>query len=67
MCVTQARRINLQLLLDKSAVNDNVNRVSLCYLVTGTNGWIANVISKPFPYLCLAFPYKSIASHIVEQ
>ncbi len=39
-------------------MDDNVNSISLCYLVTGTNGWIANVISKPFPYLCLAFPYK---------
>ena len=29
--------------------------------MTDTNGCIANVISRPFPYLRLAFPYKSIA------
>lgn len=63
MCVIQACRIHLQLVHDKSAEDDNVNRNFLRYLVTGTNGCIANVISKPFPYLCLAFPYKSIVSH----
>lgn len=40
-----------------------MNRNFLHYLVTDTNGCKANVISKLLPYLCLALPYKSIASH----
>lgn len=40
-----------------------MNRNFLHYLVADTNGCTANAISKLFPYLCLALPYKSIASH----
>ena len=57
-------RIHLQLALDKSAEDDNVNRNFLRYLVTGTNGCIANVISKPFPYLGLT---KALLLILVEQ
>lgn len=62
MWVIQARRINLQLVLDNSAEDDSVNRNFPRYLLTGTNGCVANVIPTPFPYLFLAFPYLSIAS-----
>ena len=59
----KAQKKNSQPAPDKAAKTDNVNRNQLCYLVTDSNVCVENAISKPFPYLSRALPFKSIASH----